>query len=973
MSPTTTRRFLCAPRLHSLALAVTAVLIFADIAHAQNLSSSSIDGVVTDESGAALPGVTVTINSPALQVPSMTMTTDTQGRYRFIDLPRGTYQLRFELPGFDPLVRQGLEVNAGFAARVNVSLKVGSLQETVTVSGASPVVDLTTTRGGQNVSTDLITLSLPGLKQMADVIGMTPGLHSTDGYKPGAIGLNGRSRFNTYGLDSGNTNVTVMVDGFKIIANSQPDFANSVETDVKTYGNGAEVKEAGALINIVTKSGGNDFHGRYSEAYMRQPGTNLSPALAARGLSVGTSLKYYNDVTADLGGRIVRDKLWFFGSFRDRRNQTTRPGLVLNPGPDGVYLTGDEPAALPKSRLNNPTVKGSYQITDKYQVVADYAREVTNSDADYQKTIFNAQTGNPDFTHIAFEATQAFHWVPTRWKTEFKGTPSSHLLFDAQFGRSTYLLDYNPQSVCGMTPPTYDRNTLMLTGCAVQQTSDFTMWVGDASLTYVPSSFLGGSHEFKVGYQLSMRDITGDAAVTPQGNYALMFDLVNGVRQGVEFETSNAPVNPANWDNVYSGYITDQWRIGQRLTFNVGTRYDYQHSYVPDQTRVAGPWAAAATYPRVEVGRWGHFAPRAAVALDLTGSGKTVLKSSYAWFNTEAALAGNYNQLTIYTTDYRWHDLNNDGAYQPGEVNLNTNGADFLSTTSAANTPPNPNLRLSNVQEVSASLERELAPNLAARALYVLKQVGSDFSSNVNVLRPYTAYNIPITRTDPGPDGILNTADDGGQVTIYDYDPAYRGSNFVSNQTVNRPDGRNDYYNSFEGSITRRLAGSWSLLTAFTGTKYHRWLVGVPQSPNDQFFPLDNAWRWNFKTNGNYNLPRGFNVGAIIEIVNGALGQRTYVFRATDPSGPPLRQLASATIRLDQFGTEQESAQVTFNARVGKRLVFSHTSLNLSFDVLNVMNSNAITAATYVSGPSFGRVTDILPPRTLRLGATFDF
>src|SRR5262249_46171593 len=649
--------------------AVLAAWLTAGTAAAQNITSSSIDGVVTDQSGATLPGGTVTLTSPALQVGQLTAVTDTQGFYRFIDLPRGTYQVRFELQGFDPFIRQGLELNAGFAARINASLKVGALQETVTVSGASPVVDLTTTRGGQNVSTDLITIALPGLKQMADVINVTPGLHSTDGYKPGAIGLNGRSRFNTYGIDSGNTNVTVMVDGFKIIANSQPDFANSVETDVKTYGNSAEVKEAGAPVNVITKSGGNDFPGPHSDFYKPQPQSKLTSELAARGLSVGTSLRYYNDVFGDLGGRLVRDRVWFFGSMRDRRNQTTRPGLVLNPGPDGVYLTGDEPAALPKSTLDNPTIKGTFQLTSKLQMVGDYAREVTNSDADYQKTIFGAQpTSNPDFTHIAFEATQAFRWVPPRWKVELKGTPTNHVLFDAQLGRSTYLLDYTPQTACGNTPPTYDRNTLLLTGCAVQQQSDFTMWVGDGSMTWVPSTFLGGSHEFKMGYQLSARDITGNAAVTPQGNYALMFDLVNGVRQGVQFETSNAPVNPANWDNVYSGYFADQWRLGQRLTFNLGLRYDYQHAYVPEQTREAGPWADAATYPRVEVARWGRWAPRAAVAFDLTGSGKTVAKASYGWFNTEGALAANYNQLTIFTTDYRWHDLNNDGRYQPGEV-----------------------------------------------------------------------------------------------------------------------------------------------------------------------------------------------------------------------------------------------------------------------------------------------------------------
>ena len=960
----------------SAAVLVGALLSFVAPVYAQNITSSSIDGVVNDESGGALPGVTVTISSPALQVPSMTMVTDAQGRYRFIDLPRGTYRLRFELPGFDPLVREGLEVNAGFAARVNATLKVGSLHETVTVSGAGPVIDLTTTRGGQNVSTDLITLALPGLKQMADVIGITPGLHSTDGYKPGAIGLNGRSRFNTYGIDSGNTNVTVMVDGFKIIANSQPDFANTIETDVKTYGNGAEVKEAGALINMVTKAGGNDFRGRVSEGYMRQSSDNLTDDLKARGLSVGTSLQYYNDTSADLGGRIVRDKLWFYGSFRDRRNKTTRPGLVLNPGPDGVYLTGDEPAAFPTSKLNNPTIKASYQVTPKYQFVADYAREVTNSDADYQKTIFNAQsTSNPDFTHIAFEATQVFHWVPTRFKGEFKGTPSNHLFFDAQFGRSTYLLDYLEQPTCGTTPPTYDRQTLLLTGCGVQQQSDFTMWVGDGSLTYAPTSFLGGSHEFKLGYQASMRDITGNSAIRPSGNYALMFDVVGGVpHQPVQFETSNAPVEPDNWDNVYSAYLADQWRIGQRLTFNLGLRYDYQHSYVPEQTREGGPFAAAATFPRVEVGTWGHFGPRAAFAWDLTGKGKTVLKASYGWFNTEAAISADYNQNTIFTTDFRWHDLNRNNKYDPGEVNFDTSatGPDFVSTTSAANARINPDLRLSHTQELSASLEHELAPSLAVRGLFVQKRVGDNYST-VNVLRPYLAFNIPITRRDPGPDGTLNTGDDGGIITIYDYDPAYRGAAFVGNQATNRPDGRADYYNSYEASVTRRLTGSWSLLAAYTATKYHRWLVGVPTSPNDEFFPLDEAWRWNLKVNGNYNLPHNFLVGAIVEVVNGTLGQRSYVFRATDASGPALRQLAQQSIRLEPFGSQQEPRQTTFNARVGKRLAFSKRSLNLSLDVLNVLNSNAITAVTYVSGPSFGRVTDILPPRTVRVGATFDF
>ena len=188
-------------------------------------------------------------------------------------------------------MRENLSLVAGFAARVNISMKVGGLEETITVSGASPVVDLSSTDGGRNVPTDLISIALPGNKNLADLIEMTPGLQATDGFKNGAIGLSGRARFMMYGVQSGNTNLTIMVDGFQVIPNQNHEVANTEETDIKSYGNGAEVREAGTYMNLVTKSGGNDFHGRLSEGYMWQPTGNLTPELKARGLTVGTELK----------------------------------------------------------------------------------------------------------------------------------------------------------------------------------------------------------------------------------------------------------------------------------------------------------------------------------------------------------------------------------------------------------------------------------------------------------------------------------------------------------------------------------------------------------------------------------------------------------------------------------------------------------------------------------------------------------
>jgi hypothetical protein len=316
--------------------------------------------------------------------------------------------------------------------------------------------------------------------------------------------------------------------------------------------------------------------------------------------------------------------------------------------------------------------------------------------------------------------------------------------------------------------------------------------------------------------------------------------------------------------------------------------------------------------------------------------------------------------------------LDGNGNYEPGEVDLNTNGPDFISTTNIANTVLNPNLELGHQQEVTGSIEHELGTNIAVRGLYLYKRLGNLFSS-VNVLRPYDSYNIPITRRDPGPDGILGTADDGALVTLYDYDPAFRGSNFVGNKNVNREAARDDFYQSVEMALNRRLANNWSVLASFTATKFHQWLVGIPQSPNDDPFSLDTNWRWNFKLNGNYSLPHDIIVGAIVDVYSGFLGQRTYVFRPTDPSGPPLRQLASVTMRLEPFGSQREAALPVMNIRVGKKFTFGRKSLQASLDVLNVSNSNGIKAATYVSGPSFGTVTSIQGPRLLRLGLSFRF
>jgi hypothetical protein len=260
------------------------------------------------------------------------------------------------------------------------------------------------------------------------------------------------------------------------------------------------------------------------------------------------------------------------------------------------------------------------------------------------------------------------------------------------------------------------------------------------------------------------------------------------------------------------------------------------------------------------------------------------------------------------------------------------------------------------------------------RGLYVYRRITNAFAS-INVLRPYDAFNIPLSRRDPGADGAFGTADDGGQVTIYDFDPAFIGSRFVGNRNTNRPDGRDDSYQSFELALNRRLANGWAAGAGYTATKFNRWIVPIAQNPNEEFFPLDDQWRWSAKFNATYTAPYDILLGAIVDVVSPFLGQRTYVFRAVDPDGGPrLRQQNQITIPLEPFGQRREGVQPSLNLRAGKQFKLGGARVvDLNVDILNALNANAVKAANYVSGPTFGRVTDIMPPRQIRFGLNVRF
>jgi hypothetical protein len=255
---------------------------------------------------------------------------------------------------------------------------------------------------------------------------------------------------------------------------------------------------------------------------------------------------------------------------------------------------------------------------------------------------------------------------------------------------------------------------------------------------------------------------------------------------------------------------------------------------------------------------------------------------------------------------------------------------------------------------------------MSARALYVYTTTKRDLQI-INALRPYSAYNLSISRQDPGSDGVLGTADDGGNVTLYDYDPAFRGTQFVSNQYANRDTAHNDHHHSLEIGLTKRPTTWISGETSFLATKHHRWLTGIPQSPNDDAFNLDETWEVSFRASGSVKGPHGVNGSAVFNVINGAPGQRTYLFRSLPQSG-------TLTLRLEPFGTQRGPARSNLNLRGAKSFVLSKgRRFDVSLDLFNALNANAGWVATYQSGPTFGYVTSLASPRAARFGAAFSF
>ena len=997
---------------------------------AQVTSNGNIVGKVTDSSGAIMPGVLVTVTSPQLQVPQVTATSDANGEYKVVDLPApGVYQVTFTLKGFQAFKREGLNLTVGFDARVDAELVVGSVTDSVTVTGSSPVVDTVNNVVQTTLSRQQITdvPKSPGLQEM---LPLAQGVSLAGPPDVGDSQMVTRQAPITYGIYLTPTLGIEGVNNTDGNENSMQSYLMSnfvQEAEFTTSGNNADVGKAGVNQVVVMKTGSNKFHGNYTVNF--QPpafqGNNINSTLAAppQSLVFGSPLtgKGYYDYSGDIGGRIIRDKLWFYFGYS---KQATDVGFVnWYAGPDktlttstfglvsGCWTCTDAPPAYSLESLPGYAGKISYQLRPSINVTGSFLYPSKHQEAQSESPL-NPLPADGFETNPILVYKGEISIVRPRW------------ILDGLFGAEYEWAGYTPEpaSLIGQfgwtkgtnfagDPSETEVSTGLHTGPDIggfNQQNDKNVETSD-SFTYLPErSFLGGKHQLKFGLDLRWSVQNYGLHTEPKsGDYYAIFN------KGVPYEVQvyNYPFSPHDNEYDQSAYVTDAWSL-KGLTLNLGLRYDRYDAFYPKQTTTTGQFVSVFpnfTEPQTHILTWQDVTPRVGVTWDVRGNGKTVVKGSYGMFGNYMGFeyATIFDSNAVRSKTYAWQTATipqptattpyNAALCGPTDavapvqyacdvpasvLSYIESGADpLISSAGGTSEIINPKLEEPTIHEFVGRVERQLMPNVSVSAGYVGHLLYHLYNAETNggsvspstgyvgtgvlIGQPYSSYTLPATFTD----GLT-----GAPVTVYTYAP---GSGTTQSEILNNPGSRPDFYNTIELGASKRYSKLWNVSGSFWITKNHRWInaqSGITGSPNDTPYPLDTTWNWEVRAYGTYNLPWGFKFTANFRDKSGAWGQRTEVFSGTGTNGQKLNQ-GSVTMNMGPFGQYQGTTVPLLNINMAKVFhIHERFTLEPHADIFNVLNNAGQVAQNWQTGAAtFGRITSLEAPRVARLGAEFSF
>jgi hypothetical protein len=965
-------------------------------AHAQ----ASITGSIRDTSGGVLPGVTVEASSPALIEQSRSVVTDSTGQYRIVDLRPGVYTVRFTLPGFSTVVREGIELTGSFTASVNVELRVGALAETITVTGESPMVDVQNAGQQRTMDKDLIA-AIPTGRQYFSFTALIPAINA-QGNDVG--GLSG-PMFSVFQAHGGRRNEgRVSVEGLGVgwqgmgVSTYVPDMGNAQEVSFTLSGGLGEAETGGPAMNIIPRQGGNTFSGTLfaTGANAALQGSNFTQAHRDAGLRAPNELKKLWDVNAAFGGPVARDRLWFYLAARNQGNRKLVAGMWHNKNAGDLSKWTYEPdydrQALDDGTWQNASLRLTWQASPRNKV---------NVYWDEQHICLACVDGGGTATQSP-ESVQGQLQGPLRVRQVSWTSPvTSRLLLEFNYG-------VGPSIQWGAEErPGNNRDLIQVTdqaGVIPNLTYRARHWSrphGTARSTRAAVSYITGAHSMKAGFTHTFFE---DVSINFVNNHRLTYRFRNGVPNQLTMIGNHASETVTQATPI-ALFVQEQWTRG-RLTLQGGVRYEHVGSHFPEQR--VGPERfipVALVFPAQDSPVNMHdIVPRMGASYDLFGTGKTALKVTLGKYFSDPArsggiYAGNHNpkNRVATTTSRSWTDQNGNFVPDCDLLNPATNGEcgpwsnqsfgrDVPTTTYDPAIIDGWGVREYN-WDFAATVQHELLPRLSLEVGYVRRVWGNFNVTDNRAVGPgdFDPYCITVPVD-------ARLADSGkAMCDLYDVRPAKFGQidNYVT--ASDNFGTQTDHYNGVDFTIDARLRNGLTVRGGFsTGRSVTDQCDVAPKidSPSRRFCHLETPFLTQVKGLAAYTIPR------VDLLVSGTFQSKPFV-GANNPTiadqslaanwvvsnalvAPSLgRNLsgsaANVTVNVVEPGTMYGDRLNQIDFRVAKILRFGGKRTQIGLDLYNVLNSSVVESYVRTYGPQWLAPTAITPARFAKLSAQIDF
>jgi hypothetical protein len=665
-------------------------------------AQATIAGVVRDPSGGVLPGVTVEASSPALIEKVRTVVTDGTGQYRIVDLRPGTYSITATLAGFSTVKRDGIELTGSMVATIPLELRVGTLEETVVVTGETPVVDVQSVRRQTTLDNEVLT-TVPTARSWAATAVLIPGIVTQAGASADIQvtpqmtvfgGMGGRGNEGRMQVDGLGTGAALNGGG---VSTYVADISNAAEVVTTTSGGLGEAEVGGPTLSIVPKSGGNTFAG---QAYLSgvtegMVGSNYSEDLRDRGLSTPGQLIKQWDFTGGAGGAIVQDRIWYYFTARDVGQHRSIPGIFPN-------LNAGNPAAweyVPDTSKQAQGAESFRTFSTRFTIQANQ-RNRFNVHWEFQIPCNGAAFGSaegcrtqPDNGEAVVgalglggltattspETSQYLRTLVQNRQVTWSATVTNRLLLEAGLG--SYVAKWGPfeapgnptrdlvrvQELAARTYQTPTGEVRSLAGLSYRS-ANWGEHLDNPNRWRASMSYVTGAHSMRVGYQgaYMVEDIENHG-----NDHNLQYTFFNGRPTSL---TQSLRVFKQRDRVKYAAlYVEDQWTRG-RMTLQGALRYDRSWSYSPEQQ--IGPTnflPTALTFAKTPgVDAYNDISPRGGVAYDLFGNGRTAVKFNFGKYLEPASnLNGSYSisnpiARISTTTSRTWTDNGTGGPGTPG-------------------------------------------------------------------------------------------------------------------------------------------------------------------------------------------------------------------------------------------------------------------------------------------------------------------